>query len=514
MNNFFDHKREKSVFDKFFRGTLGKLYIKQTFFREINQRIIGIDGLSKLFYTVYMKEKRTSVYTLPWEEIQDHVENFPGLREPLSPEKKEALQEDTEAQEAINEAVFRTGSKVFEILLKNNDYELGEKNKNISEYPEITYTKNGQNLSIQGVSHIAPKAFYDTIQQKIDAHDGILLYEGVGSEEEKEKKEELKEKFQNIHPILGSIIDAYPKIAQNLEQDFQGKSLDEKGHKGARHADVSMTEFLDNLEKETTKEEKEVLQKTAPFFQFFFRRCPNIIKVMMGGKDEYRGVKRFLKHISGQEREDEEFEMFGKQSILEDRDKNLVKKIKEAEKEKQDIHVNYGAEHLSGVHEQLLNEGWDFQKMEGLVVKSQKKKTRKRDILKAFLWEMPQLIFMSLWYNRSLKKLKQLLEKNQKENKKNEKEKIKDEREELKQKTMEELRKGNAEENKIPENEQSEKKEENNQEFGDIQEENMNNNIDQEKEEDSEEKDEKDREEEGKERRRTTEESDKIKKAA
>lgn len=94
--------------------------------------------------------------------------------------------------------------------------------------------KTKTKVVLYGVIHISDKKYYETVQKDLNSYD-VVLYEGVGTPEEKKAMKGKKPKGFNVSMVQ-------ELMCEVLGLEFQLKAIDYKA-KNLVHADMSMKDF-------------------------------------------------------------------------------------------------------------------------------------------------------------------------------------------------------------------------------------------------------------------------------
>jgi hypothetical protein len=106
----------------------------------------------------------------------------------------------------------------------------------------LDQTRSPRVVTVVSTIHIGLPSYYDELNAIIDAHDGTVLYEGIGSLSESEI-EALSPQERAIYERLAPLHDLYEKFAKPLGLVFQGNAI----HYDREHwvnADVPLKQLL------------------------------------------------------------------------------------------------------------------------------------------------------------------------------------------------------------------------------------------------------------------------------
>lgn len=205
------------------------------------------------------------------------------------------------------------------------------------QVPEITYTKDGKRIVIQGAIHIADRKFYENIIDKIKGFSGETHLEGIVSTDPQ---------YENQKILLNSvyeIMSAYGNIA--YQKDFINKNIvDDKKVFNYDLTDVEIgnrvfdEKTLNKLE-QLVKDFKNKTSKNNTIFNIGSSPLFNIL-IVLAGKSNIK-------------LNDEEI-------II---DKRNTLSIDKALKTEKDVFLFWGTKHLDGMNDLLLEEGFTIEKV-------------------------------------------------------------------------------------------------------------------------------------------------------
>lgn len=204
------------------------------------------------------------------------------------------------------------------------------------QVPEITYTKDGKRIVIQGAIHIADRKFYENIIDKIKGFSGETHLEGVVSTDPQ---------YENQKILLNSIYEimsAYGNVA--YQKDFINKNIvDNKKVFNYDLADVEIGDIgfdqkmLNELE-QFVKNFKNKLSKNNALLNIGSSPLLNILISSIGISDVSIGNEDVIIH---------------------QRNKFA---IEQALNTKNDVFLFWGTKHIEGMNDLLLEEGFTIEK--------------------------------------------------------------------------------------------------------------------------------------------------------
>ncbi len=228
--------------------------------------------------------------------------------------------------------------------------------------PKARYTKKRDGeaemekvLDFQGMIHIAPEQFYDRVQSGMDDHKGRVLFEGVESE---------KNAWWKKNPLksLSTLMDKYKKAARYLKVTDQG-TYNLQYPEAALRADVTDTDMGKQIE-DRPPEEIRLVAKTIKLANSGINNFASLFPwEKMGSEMEKEGFVEKL--ITGDKDEERPKTLSGLHAIIGTfRDRVLSKVIEKVSKGEPSLMAVYGAGHLPGVHEELLKNGWELDRLD------------------------------------------------------------------------------------------------------------------------------------------------------
>lgn len=203
------------------------------------------------------------------------------------------------------------------------------------QVPEITYTKDGKRIVVQGAIHIADQKFYENIIDKIKGFSGETHLEGIVSTDPQ---------YENQKILLNSIYEimsAYGNIA--YQKDFINKNIvDNKKVFNYDLTDVEIGDIgfdqkaLNELE-QLVRKFKNKLSKNNALLNIGSSPLLNILISSIGISDVSIGNEDVIIH---------------------QRNKFA---IEQALNTKNDVFLFWGTKHLEGMNDLLLDEGFTIE---------------------------------------------------------------------------------------------------------------------------------------------------------
>jgi hypothetical protein len=286
---------------------------------------------------------KEDIFEIPWESLADQGELTDDQNQP------------NVFHTTINDIISNVHSRIQKlgIPLKRNYFDI----------PKLTYEKNGQTTEIQGMMHTAPSVFYKKIQEQLESHDGVILYEGIKNNTPSSSPGEL---LQEVDPLSDLSHDSFSE-ALGLSTQHELKIPKEN----SINSDFSEEEVAARIksQKDPRKIEKEKL--LIPFVQDIRKKCKNFLRMGFSKLKEELKVPEVLKSLFIPESIQELHEKFSilpnYKIIIEERNKELIRHIEDQHQQGHNTLVTYGAGHLEHL-DKLLREdqGWQLRKVDFL----------------------------------------------------------------------------------------------------------------------------------------------------
>lgn len=201
------------------------------------------------------------------------------------------------------------------------------------QVPEITYVKDGKFITIQGAIHIASKKFYNKIIDRVKGYDGETHLEGIKATDTQSSNKDILNNLYNTMAAFSNL---------SHQKDFINKNLvDNKKIFNHDLEDQGISDLL--LNKKIIKSFKEI--ETEKILDF----ASSSFTLNIGSSPLFN----ILIRIAGKGSLPKEIE----EVILHKRNIYAIDKALES---KRNVYLFWGANHLEGMNEILLENGYSI----------------------------------------------------------------------------------------------------------------------------------------------------------
>lgn len=204
------------------------------------------------------------------------------------------------------------------------------------QVPEITYTKDGKRIVIQGAIHIADRKFYENIIDKIKGFSGETHLEGIINTDPQYENEKIL--LNSVYEIMS----AYGNIA--YQKDYINKNL--INDKKVFNYDFTDVELGDTVFNE------EILNELKQLVKNFKNKLSKSNTILNIGSSPLFNVLISSIGISGVSLNNENV-------ILHQRNKFAIDQALNTDN---DVFLFWGTKHIEGMNDLLLEEGFTIEK--------------------------------------------------------------------------------------------------------------------------------------------------------
>lgn len=242
------------------------------------------------------------------------------------------------------------------------------------QVPEITYVKDGKKIVIQGAIHIGSRKFYEKVVDRIKGFDGETHLEGIVSTHDENTVNVNKELLNSIYDTMAAVSNL------SYQKEFINRKLvDNKKvfNHDVEDEGVSDKVFDEKIMSALREMKIETISSLSHPFVLNIGSSP-LFNILMSGMGN--------KSLS------EELE----ETILHKRNEYAMSKALEADN---NVFLFWGAKHIEGMNEILLNNGYEVERIKWLTVipsfRFKKDHSQRKERIVNNLLDAKDYIFMS-----------------------------------------------------------------------------------------------------------------------
>lgn len=210
------------------------------------------------------------------------------------------------------------------------------------QVPEITYVdKSGRKIVVQGAIHIGDRKFYEKVIDQMKSFEGEIHLEGIRSTDETLTDKKIL--LDSLYSILASIANT------EYQKNYINKNILQ--HKKIFNHDIADTEVIDDVI------DDELLQKLRDHLNNGLKKTL-MNKYFLGFGSA--ALPPFIAMAAGS---DSFSEMANEEIIIDRRNEYALEKAFEANDNGESVYLFWGAKHIEGMHEILIEKGYSVERV-------------------------------------------------------------------------------------------------------------------------------------------------------